>query len=149
MSDTKNNYNIILQLSELKKNMHSAVDLQNALENLGAEILNSLNSKKNMFKQRLPLNFIPKKFKELLAEKCWERLLFNTVVTVYMSFFFWRIYGNFSQTTVEAWYSHLLMSTILTLTVSAGISYLFTNSEKKPYSFCEKCKYLWLHNTDF
>lgn len=88
MSDTKNNYNIILQLSELKKNMHSAVDLQNALENLGAEILNSLNSKKNMFKQCLPLNFIPKKFKELLAEKCWERLLFNTVVTVYMSFFF-------------------------------------------------------------
>jgi hypothetical protein len=52
-------------------------------ENFGAEILNNLNSMKHMLNGRLPLNFIPMKYKVLLAEKRWERLLFNKTVTIY------------------------------------------------------------------
>jgi hypothetical protein len=57
-------------LSKAKNNASSAVDLWNVLENFGMEILNTLNSVKNVLKEHLLLNFIPMKFKELLAEKC-------------------------------------------------------------------------------
>jgi len=53
-----------------KKNTHLTVDLWNVSEIFGTEILNNLNWVKNMLRERLPLNFIPTKFKELLAEKC-------------------------------------------------------------------------------
>lgn len=51
-----------------QKSMSSAADLQNILVNSGTEILNNLNSMKNMLKECLSLNFIPMKCKELLAE---------------------------------------------------------------------------------
>jgi len=45
--------------------MASAVDLWNVSELLGAEVLDSLNSVKNMLKKQLSLIFIPMKFKEI------------------------------------------------------------------------------------
>jgi len=47
--------------------MNSAVDLQNVLENFGVEILNTLNSVKNMLQECFILNFIPI-FEELFEE---------------------------------------------------------------------------------
>jgi len=52
-----------------KKNTSLAVDLWDVSEIFGTEILNNLNWVKNMLRVCLPLNFIPMKFKELLAEK--------------------------------------------------------------------------------
>ena len=52
-------------------------------ENFGAEIPNNLNLIKHMPNGRLPLNFIPIKYKESLTEKSWEGLLFNKTVTIY------------------------------------------------------------------
>jgi hypothetical protein len=49
--------------------MSSAVDLWNVLELLGTEVLDNLNSVKNMLKEQLSLIFIPMKFKEILTEK--------------------------------------------------------------------------------
>jgi hypothetical protein len=71
---------IIIRAKE--KNLISAVDLRKVLENFGAEILNNFNLVKNMLKERLPPNFIPMKYKELLAEKSRERLLVNKIVPI-------------------------------------------------------------------
>jgi hypothetical protein len=49
--------------------MSSAVDLWNASEQLGAVILNKQNSVTNAHKERLPPDFVPIKFKQLLTEK--------------------------------------------------------------------------------
>ena len=88
--------------------MSLAVDLRNVSENLEAEILNNLKSVKHILKGRLPLNFVSVKFKELLTEKHRDRLVFNTIVAIYMLSFFklfslmctlflsW-IYGNLSS----------------------------------------------------
>jgi len=46
----------------------------NVLENLSVDILNNLNSVKNMLRDSLNLNFITMKFKELLVEKGREKL---------------------------------------------------------------------------
>jgi hypothetical protein len=54
----------------------SAAAFRNAPGNLGTEILNR-NSVINMLKERLALNFMSMKFKELIAQKCCERLLLN------------------------------------------------------------------------
>jgi hypothetical protein len=43
--------------------MSSATDLWNVSEDFSVEILNNLNSVKNMLKECLNLNFIPMKFK--------------------------------------------------------------------------------------
>ena len=51
------------------KNVISAVGLRNGSENFRADILNNLNSVKNMLTKRLIQDFIPMKAKELLAEK--------------------------------------------------------------------------------
>jgi len=48
-------YNVLSQI----KLMSSAVDLWNVSEQLGAVILNKLNSVINVHKERLPPNFIP------------------------------------------------------------------------------------------
>lgn len=50
--------------------MSSVVDLRNVSDIFGAQILNSLNLVKDTLRERLPLNFIPMKCKELLAQKC-------------------------------------------------------------------------------
>ena len=48
----------------------TAVGLRNVSENLGAEILNNLNSlAKNLLIERLHVHLTPTKFKQLLAEK--------------------------------------------------------------------------------
>jgi hypothetical protein len=49
--------------------MNSAVSPLNVSKNSGAEILNDLNSVKNMIEECLPLNSIPTKFKLFLAGK--------------------------------------------------------------------------------
>jgi hypothetical protein len=49
--------------------MSSAVDLWNVSELLGTEVLDNLNSVKNMLKEQLSLIFIPMKFQEILTEK--------------------------------------------------------------------------------
>jgi hypothetical protein len=67
--------------------MSSATDLQKILENFEVKILNNLNSVKHMLKECLPLKFMPMEFKELLAQKCWEEILFSKIVTIYMSSF--------------------------------------------------------------
>jgi hypothetical protein len=41
-----------------------------------------LNSGENMLAERLPLNFVLIEFKLLLAEKRWEGLLRNRLVTI-------------------------------------------------------------------
>lgn len=53
-------------------NMSSAVGLWNTWGNLGTEILNNLKLVNNM---RLPQNFIPMKFKALLADRHWQGLI--------------------------------------------------------------------------
>ena len=62
--------------------MNSAVDVQNVLENFGAEILNTLNSVKKVLQECLVLNFIPTIFEELFAEKCGEGHLLNKIVVI-------------------------------------------------------------------
>jgi len=57
----------ILVFSE-SNNISSAADLQNVLGNFCAEILN-LNSLTNMLQEHHAVNLIPKKVKNLLAEK--------------------------------------------------------------------------------
>jgi hypothetical protein len=57
---------ILFKYCRSQINVSSAVGLWNTWGNLGAEILNNLNLVNNM---RLPQNFIPVKFKELLADK--------------------------------------------------------------------------------
>ena len=61
------NYINILVFSE-SNNISSAADPRNALGNYCAEILN-LNSLTNMLQERHSVNLIPKKVKNLLAEK--------------------------------------------------------------------------------
>jgi hypothetical protein len=70
-----------------KKTPSSAVAFRNIPGNLGAEILNNLNSVINILKERLALNFMSMKFKELLAQKCCDRLLLNKPVTTYVPLF--------------------------------------------------------------
>jgi hypothetical protein len=55
-----------------------------SLNKLDMQILHKLNAVKNVLKERLNLNFIPMKFKELLTEK--QGLLFNKTVNIYISF---------------------------------------------------------------
>jgi len=45
---------------------------------LGAEILHNFNSVTKMHLKRLPLNYIPMKFKEVLTDKRWDGLLLST-----------------------------------------------------------------------
>jgi hypothetical protein len=68
-----------------QKSMSSAAELQNILVNSDTEILNNLNSMKNMLKECLSLNFVPKKCKELLAENI-ERVIHLISVTLFMPF---------------------------------------------------------------
>jgi len=68
--------------------MSSAVDPRNDSENFGAECLNNLNTIKHTPNGYLPLNFIPMKYKELLAYKRWEGLPFNKTVPISTSPFF-------------------------------------------------------------
>jgi len=49
--------------------MLSAAGFRNVSENLGLEILNTLNSTRSMLEECLPPNFVPIKIKELSAEK--------------------------------------------------------------------------------
>jgi len=56
------------------KNICSATDHWNVLEYISVNILNNLNSVKNMLSESLNLNFITTKSKELLAEKGREKL---------------------------------------------------------------------------
>jgi hypothetical protein len=65
-----------------------AADPQNVSENFGAEILSNRNSPKHMLNGRLPLYSIPMKYKEFLAEKRREGLLFNKFVTISIPPFF-------------------------------------------------------------
>jgi len=51
-----------------QRSTSSAAELQYILVNSGTEILNNLNSMKNMLKDCLSPNFVPMKCKELLAE---------------------------------------------------------------------------------
>ena len=60
------NYNIMLAPSESNKHTSSAAGLRNLLENFGAEIVNNLDSVKNMLQKRLALNLIPMKCREEL-----------------------------------------------------------------------------------
>jgi len=61
----------------------SEIDLRNVSENVGAKILNNLNSVKYMLKACLPLNYIPtKKFTDLLAKKRSGGHLFNKTVAI-------------------------------------------------------------------
>jgi hypothetical protein len=46
-----------------------------------------LHSMKDMLKERLPLNFILMKFKEIWSEKRWDVLLFNRIVCIFVSCF--------------------------------------------------------------
>jgi hypothetical protein len=55
-------------------------------KNVVAEILNNLNSVQNMLKKRIPLNFLPTVFEEMLPEKRWKVLLFNEIVTIHVPF---------------------------------------------------------------
>lgn len=54
--------------------MSSVADHRNASGNFGVEILNNLNSVKNMLKEHIIQNFIPINVKQLLAQKHRERL---------------------------------------------------------------------------
>ena len=60
--------------------MSSAVDLCKVAENFSMEIQS--NSVKTIPTECLTVNFIPTKFKELLAEEHCEGLLFKKTVTV-------------------------------------------------------------------
>jgi hypothetical protein len=57
-----------------KKNISSAVDLRYITELLGTEVLDNLNSAKNMLKKQLFMIFVPMKFKEILTAKHCEGL---------------------------------------------------------------------------
>jgi hypothetical protein len=56
-----------------------------------------------MLREHLPLNFIPTNFKELLAQKISEELLFNKIVTVYMSSFVTSFCTDFLFVMVSKW----------------------------------------------
>jgi hypothetical protein len=97
------NYNIVTMIW-VKINTNSTVDLQSVLENYGAEILNVLNSVKNVLKWPLMLHFIPMKLKELLAETFWGGLIFNKIETAYMSSFLVSLFTDiFSFLVVIKW----------------------------------------------
>jgi hypothetical protein len=69
------------------RDMGPAINLQYALENFSAEILNNLNIMKSMLTGCLTLNFISTKFKELIAEKHREGFSCIKILTIYMSSF--------------------------------------------------------------
>jgi hypothetical protein len=71
----------------------SAVGLQSVSLKFGVEIRNKLTATKIVRKERLTPNFISVAVKELLAEKRREGILFNKIVTVYMSFIFILPFG--------------------------------------------------------
>jgi len=75
------NYINILVFSE-SNSISSAVDLRIVLGNFCAEIL-KLNSLTNMLQERHSVNLIPKKFKNLLAEKRRHEPFFNTTAITY------------------------------------------------------------------
>lgn len=56
-----------------------------ALENFGVEILNIMNWMQTMLQKYLAHNFVPVKFKELLAEKRREGLWFKKIVAICVS----------------------------------------------------------------
>jgi hypothetical protein len=84
---------IILAYSSINRveKLSSAVYLRNVSENFGTGILNNFKAVKNMLNERLILNFIPIKFKEILARKCWQRLLFPKISTIYTHFAFFNL----------------------------------------------------------
>lgn len=70
------------------------VDLQNVSENLSTEVWNNFSLVKSMLKEPGMLNFIPLKFKELPTEKCVKGLLFNEIMTIYISSFLCSVSGK-------------------------------------------------------
>jgi hypothetical protein len=74
-----------LALSESTKTPSSAAAFRHAPGNVGTKILNNLHSVINMLRECLALNFMSVKFKELLAQKCCERLLLNKPVATYVT----------------------------------------------------------------
>ena len=73
--------NITLALSKAESNVNLAVELQNVVENFGVEILNTLNSVKNVLQECLVINLFPI-FEELFAGKCGEGYLLNKIVVI-------------------------------------------------------------------
>ena len=85
-NDTENAEELLLQLSEdihddnifsnvwLEKKMCPTVDFQNISKNFSTEILNEWNLMTYVLKERIPLNSMPIKLIELLAEKQWHRI---------------------------------------------------------------------------
>lgn len=74
INNNNNNYN--------NNNTISAIDLRIVSEDLGEQITNNLISPKNVTEERLTLNSVPSKFKELPTDKYREVLAFNKTVTL-------------------------------------------------------------------
>ena len=72
-------------LSQINASSEVRLHLQSVLKNVGTEILNNLNTVRNMCNKCLTLNFITIKFKELLAEE----LMYNKTVATCMALFFY------------------------------------------------------------
>jgi len=77
-------------LSQINMSSEVHLHLQSVLEHVGTEILNNLNTIRNMCNECLTLNFITIKFKELLAEK----LRYNKIVAICMAIFLQLISGK-------------------------------------------------------
>jgi len=78
--------------------MGPAINLQYALENFSAEILNNLNFMKSMLTGCLTQNLISMKFKELIAEKHREGLSCIKILTIYMSSFLTSFFTDMVNT---------------------------------------------------
>jgi len=79
--------------------MGPAINLQYALENFSAEILNNLNIMKSMLIGCLSKKFISTKIKEIIAEKHRQGLSCIKILTIYMSSFL----TSFSTDMVNTW----------------------------------------------
>jgi hypothetical protein len=62
--------------------MGSASDVWNVSEDSSVEILNNLNSVKNVLQERLNMNFVYMISKALLLQNSEERLMFNKNVII-------------------------------------------------------------------
>jgi len=71
-------------LSQINVSSEVHLHLQSVLENVGTEILNNLNTVRNMRNECLALNFVTIKFEELLLEE----LVYSKTVAMCMALFF-------------------------------------------------------------
>jgi hypothetical protein len=77
-------------LSQINMSSEVHLHLQSVLENVGTEILNNLNTVRNMRNECLALSFVTIKFEELLVEE----LIYNKTVAICMALFLQQISGK-------------------------------------------------------